>query len=98
MVDAGVVGVVGAVNNSARRGTSAAETDTPKTGAVMGSNTRTADVRPVDSEAASPAPFPIVQLRVASAAAAADGGGGGDVVVVHNVNPRSSQPQASFAT
>jgi len=92
VVDAGVVDVVGAVNNPARRGTSADETDTPKTGAVMGSNTRTADVRPVDSGAASPVLFPIVQLRVTSAAAAGD-----DDDVDCNVDPRSNRPQASFA-
>lgn len=92
MADAGVVGVVGAVNNPGGRGTSAAETDILKTGAVMGSNTRTADVRPVDSEAASPVLSPIAQLRAISAAAAAADGD------VHNVYPSSNQPQASFAT
>jgi len=56
---------------------------------------RTADVRPMDSEASSPVPAPIVQLRVPSAAAAADGGGDDDV---HNVHLRSNQLQASFAT
>jgi len=94
VVDAGVVGVVGAVNNPGGRGTSAAETDTPR---IVGLNTRTADVRPVDSEAASPVLSPIAQSRVTSAvaAAAADGAGGDDV---HNVHPRSNQPQVSFAT
>jgi hypothetical protein len=91
VADAGVVGVVGAVNNPGGRGTSAAETDTPR---IVGSNTRTADVRPVDSEAAPPFLSPIAQLRVTSAAAAADGGDDD----VHNVDPRSNQPQASFAT
>jgi hypothetical protein len=80
-------GVVGAVNNPGGRGTSAVETDIPRTGAVMGSNTRTADLRPVDSEAASPVPSPIVRLRVTSAAAAAAvADGGGDDV--HNVCSR----------
>ena len=80
VVDAGV-GVVGAVNNPGGRGTFAAETDTPMT---VGLNTRTADVRPVDSEAAPPFLSPIAQLRVTSAAAA-DGGGDDDV---HNVDLR----------
>lgn len=86
--DVGAAGVVGAVDSPAK-GTSAAETDTPKAGAAVGSVTRTADVRPVDNEPASPVLSPAVQWKVTWAAAAADG----------SADARNAYPSlTSFAT